>query len=74
MSQYYDHEPSEGYAGVHVAKESVSFPQLYMEETVAEPVSDIQHHYLWVDQRKKEFLPVFTRQLQNDLDCSYDAP
>ena len=50
MSQYYDHEPSEGYAGVHVAKEFVSFPQLYMEETVAEPVSYIQHHYLGVDQ------------------------
>ena len=44
-----DHKPAERYAGVHISEKLVPFPQLYVEETVAEPVPDVPGHYLRID-------------------------
>ena len=44
------HEPSEGYAGMHVSQKLVAFPELYVDEAVKEPVPDVLRHYLRVDE------------------------
>ena len=74
MTDKDDHEPSEGYAGMHVAQQFVTFPQLYMEETVAEPVTHIQEHDPGIQQRLEESYPVFLGKLHDDPYGTYDAP
>ena len=49
MADHYQHEPAESDAGVHVAQQFVAFPQLYMEETVTEPVPYVLGHDFRVD-------------------------
>ena len=59
---------------MHVAQQFVTFPQLYMKETVAEPVTHIQEHDSWIKQRFEESYPVFLAKLHDDPYGAYDAP
>ena len=41
VSQDDEHEPSEGYRGVHVTEQRLAFPDFCMEKAVAKQVFDI---------------------------------
>ena len=64
VSDDYQHEPAEGYAGVHVAQELVALPYLDVQKAVAEDVLDVLQHGLRGDQGFQEAPPVFGGQLQ----------
>lgn len=74
MSDQDYHEPSEGYAGVHIAQQLVSFPKLDMEEAVTEPVPYVLQHDLRIDQGPEETYLVFLGELKYYADSSYYAP
>ena len=59
VSDQDDHEPTERDAGMHVSQQFVAFPELDMEQTVAEPFLDVLRHYLRIDEGLEELLPVF---------------
>ena len=71
VSDDYQHEPAEGYAGVHVAQELVALPYLHVQKAVAEDVLDVLQHGLRGDQGFQEAPPVLGGQLQK-YSCQRD--
>ena len=59
MAKDNDHEPTEGYRGVHVAKQWFPLPYLYMEKTVAEEFLDVLGRSLRDEEGLPELYPVF---------------
>ena len=43
MTQHYQHEPSEGDAGVHVAQQRLAFPYLGVQEDIADDVLEVYY-------------------------------
>ena len=73
MSYDNQHEPSEGYAGVHVAEKFVPLPDVHVDEALQEDVLDVFPERGRSHEGNEEPLSVFRRQLEDDPHHSHYA-
>ncbi len=74
VSKHNQHEPSECDRGVHVAEQWLAFPDLRVEQAVAEQVFDVLQRDLRGHQRLPEPAPVISRNLGHKPDQSHGQP
>ena len=68
MAEKDDHEPSKGYAGVHIAQHLVAFPKFDVQQAVEEDILDILPGCRWRYEGLEELAPVLPRKLDEYAD------
>ncbi len=66
MPEHDEHEPSEGYAGVHVAEELVAFPEFDVKQAVEKDVLDVFEHRGRGDEGQEKLPAVLMAELEYD--------